>query len=76
MPKVLSNPAPIAYTPAALDADIAVYRAALAANKPDAAKTERNAIVFHLIAQIDLAYGAFELHLSTRRAGAQTAGDA
>jgi hypothetical protein len=76
MPAVLSNPAPIAYTPAALDADIGVYRAALAGNKPDAAKVERNAIVYHLIAQIDLAYGAFELSLSTRRAGAQTAGDA
>jgi hypothetical protein len=59
-----------------LDADVAAYHASIANHALDIAKTQRNQIVFRIIAQVDAAYGAFELNLSTRRAGLQTGGDA
>jgi hypothetical protein len=68
--------APINYSSSALDADVAAYHASIANHALDNAKTQRNQIVFRIIAQIDAAYGAFELNLSTRRAGLQTGGDA
>jgi hypothetical protein len=68
--------APINYSSSALDADVATYHASIANHALDNAKTQRNQIVFRIIAQIDAAYGAFELNLSTRRAGLQTGGDA
>jgi len=72
----LASMAPINYSPSALDADVSSYRASIAKPDLDTAKIQRNQIVFRIIAQIDTAYGAFELDLSTRRAGVQTAGDA
>jgi hypothetical protein len=68
--------APINYSSSSLDADVAAYHASIANHALDIAKTQRNQIVFRIIAQIDAAYGAFELNLSTRRAGLQTGGDA
>jgi len=72
----LASMAPINYSPSALDADVSSYRASIAKSDLDTAKTQRNQIVFRIIAQIDAAYGGFELSLSTRRAGVQTSGDA
>ena len=76
MSKPLASMAPISYSGSALDADVKGYHAAVAAGQMDAAKIDRNQIVFRVMAQIDAAYGEFELILSTRRAGAQTGGDA
>jgi hypothetical protein len=76
MPPPLASMAPINYSSSALDADVATYHASIANHALDNAKTQRNQIVFRIIAQIDAAYGAFELNLSTRRAGLQTGGDA
>ena len=76
MPPPLASMAPINYSSSALDADVAAYHASIANHALDNAKTQRNQIVFRIIAQIDAAYGAFELNLSTRRAGLQTGGDA
>lgn len=76
MPPPLASMAPINYSSSALDADVAAYHASMANHALDLAKTQRNQIVFRIIAQIDAAYGAFELNLSTRRAGLQTGGDA
>jgi len=76
MPPSLAPMAPINYSSSALDADVATYHASVANHALDNAKTQRNQIVFRIIAQIDAAYGAFELNLSTRRAGLQTGGDA
>ncbi len=73
MPPPLASMAPINYSSSALDADVASYRASIANHALDNAKTQRNQIVFRIIAQIDAAYGAFELNLSTRRAGLQQA---
>jgi hypothetical protein len=72
----LASMAPINYSSSALNADVAAYKASITSNALDTAKTQRDQIVFHIIAQIDSAYGAFELDLSTHRAGAQTAADA
>lgn len=76
MPPPLASMAPINYSSSALDADVASYHASIANHALENAKTQRNQIVFRIIAQIDAAYGAFELNLSTRRAGLQTGGDA
>jgi hypothetical protein len=76
MPPPLASMAPINYSSSSLDADVAAYHASIANHALDIAKTQRNQIVFRIIAQIDAAYGAFELNLSTRRAGLQTGGDA
>ena len=76
LPRSLQSPAPLAYSPAAFDADVARYRTALSAADPLAARTERDAIVYRVLAQVDAAYGAFEVNLNVRRAGAQTGADA
>jgi hypothetical protein len=76
MPPPLASMAPINYSSSSLDADVAAYHASIANHALDIAKTQRNQIVFRITAQIDAAYGAFELNLSTRRAGLQTGGDA
>lgn len=76
MPRPLAYAAPIKYSSNEFDADLANYHASVANGKLDAAKTQRNQIVFRIMAQIDAAYGGFELNLSTRRAGAQTGSDA
>ena len=76
MPRPLTSQAPINYSSAALDADIASYRASIAQSDPDSAKAKRNQIAYRIMAQIDSAYGAFEQNLSTRRAGFQTSADA
>ena len=68
--------APVLYSQHDLDSDLTSYRASVTGGDKEAAKTQRNRIVFRVTAQIDAAYGNFELDLSTRRAGAQTAGDA
>ncbi len=76
MPANLASPAPITYSKTSFDTDVASYRSLLAAGKLDAAKAQRNQIIYRVIAQIDAAYGGFEMNLSTRRAGIQTGGDA
>jgi hypothetical protein len=76
MPKTLSSAAPISYATTAFNADVAAYQAAVTAHQMEVAKADRNQIIFRVIAQIDNAYGGFELQMSTRRAGIQTAGDA
>jgi|HubBroStandDraft_1064217.scaffolds.fasta_scaffold27100_3 hypothetical protein len=76
MPPPLASMAPINYSSSALDADVAAYHASITNHALGTAKTQRNQIVFRIIAQIDAAYGAFELNLSTHRAGLQTSGDA
>lgn len=76
MPKPLASAAPINYSLTAFDADLASYNTAVANGQMEVAKTKRNQIVFRIMAQIDAAYGAYELDLSTRRAGIQTSGDA
>jgi hypothetical protein len=76
MPRVLVSAAPLNYSSTAFDADVSSYRASVAAGNLDTAKTQRNQIIFHIMAQIDAAYGGFELNLSMSRAGAQTSGDA
>jgi hypothetical protein len=76
MPRTLSSATPINYTAAALDADLAAYHAAIVAGQLELARTDRNQIAFRTMAQIDNAYGGFELQISMRRAGVQTTGDA
>jgi hypothetical protein len=75
IPKVIGSPA-ISYSTQDFDADVQHYRTAVAGGNPGAARTIRDRIVYRVLAQIDAAYGGFELTLSTRRAGAQTAADA
>ena len=75
MPKTLSLGTPITYSPQDFDADLKTYRAAIAPATMDAAKTQRNQIVFRVLAQIDAAYFRFENGLATTRAGAQTLAD-
>lgn len=75
MPKLIGSPA-ISYTPQDLDTDVKSYREDVAGGKLEAARTIRDTIVYRVLAQVDAAYGGFELNLSTRRAGAQTAADA
>ncbi len=76
LPRTLGSPAPLAYSPAAFDADVSRYRTALSAADQTAARTQRDAIVYRVLAQVDAAYGAFEVNLNVRRAGAQTGADA
>jgi hypothetical protein len=75
IPKLIGSPA-ISYTTQDFDADVQGYRTDVAGGKLEAARTIRDQIVYRVLAQIDAAYGGFELSLSTRRAGAQTAADA
>jgi hypothetical protein len=76
MPTVLSSPPDIYYSAADLKTDVDAYRASLKASKLDEAKTERNQIVYRVLAQLDAAYGQFEITLTTSRAGYETAGAA
>ena len=76
MPRIIAAPAPIAYTAADLDQDVADYRKLAISGSPDQAQAERNKIIYRIVTEVDLAYGRFEGSLSTGRAGAQTAGDA
>ncbi len=76
MPKNLSSPAPILYSPAEFDADVHRYRDALKAGDLKTARTERDQIVFRVMAQIESAYGNFEGSLTTSRAAALTGADA
>jgi hypothetical protein len=76
MPPVLSSPPDIYYSAADLKTDVDAYRASLKASKLDEAKTERNQIVYRVLAQLDAAYGQFEITLTTSRAGYDTAGAA
>jgi hypothetical protein len=72
MPKVVASPTSIFYSPSQFDNDVASYRASVSSGNLAAAATQRNQIVYRILAQIDEAYGGFELHLSTTRAGYQT----
>jgi hypothetical protein len=75
MPKAIGSPA-ISYTAQDLARDVKSYRDDVAAARLKSARTTRDQVVYHVLAQVDAAYGGFELNLSTRRAGAQTAADA
>ncbi len=76
MPKNLSSPAPILYSPAEFDTDVHRYREAVRAGDLKTARTERDQIVFRVMAQIESAYGHFEASLTTSRAAALTGADA
>lgn len=76
MPQSLSSAAPINYSATQFNQDVKAYQDAVDAGSMDLAKTRRNQVVFRTMAQIDNAYGKFELQMSMRRAGVQTAGDA
>lgn len=76
MPPTLASPAPIAYSGKEFDADVTAYRGAVQAGDVAGARQRRDTIVYRVLAQVDAAYGAFEVNLDVRRAGAQTAGDA
>jgi len=76
MPKNLSSPAPILYTPGEFDRDVQTYRTAVKSRDAETARTERNQIVFRIMAQIEAAYGHFEASLTTSRAAALTSADA
>jgi hypothetical protein len=76
MPSVISSPPDIYYSAADLKTDVDTYRASVKAAKLDEAKTERNQIAYRVLAQLDAAYGQFEITLTTGRAGYQTAGAA
>src|SRR5579859_6396261 len=71
MPPPLASMAPINYSSSALDTDVTAYHASIKSKDLDTAKTQRDQILYRIMAQIDAAYGAFELNLSTRRAGVQ-----
>ncbi len=76
MPSIIASPPDIYYTAADLKTDVDSYRASVKAAKTDDAKTERNQIVYRVLAQLDAAYGQFEITLTTTRAGYETAGAA
>jgi outer membrane murein-binding lipoprotein Lpp len=76
MPGVVSSPPDIYYSAADLKTDVDTYRASLKAAKLDDAKTERDQLVYRVLAQLDAGYGQFEITLTTSRAGYQTAGAA
>lgn len=76
MAKSLASPSIVAYSSSDLNADVASYRVSVASSSLDTAKAQRNQIAFRVMAQVDAAYGSFELELASTRAGAQTAGDA
>ncbi len=76
IPAALASPASITYSVHDFDTDVANYRQSVLAGMLDAAKTQRNSIIFRILAQVDAAYGEFEIKVSTRRAGYQTSGDA
>jgi hypothetical protein len=75
IPKVIGSPA-ISYSTQDFDADVQHYRTDVIGGQFGAARSIRDQIAYRVLAQIDAAYGGFELSLSTRRAGAQTAADA
>jgi hypothetical protein len=75
MPKAIGSPT-IGYTAQDFEGDVKSYRDDVSAGKLGPARTVRDQIVYRVLGQIDAAYGGFELSLSTRRAGAQTAADA
>lgn len=76
MPSVIASPPDIYYTGADLKADVNNYRVLIRNAKADDAKAERNQIVYRVVAQLDAAYGRFEVTLTTTRAGYETAGAA
>jgi HAMP domain-containing protein len=78
MPKTLSLAAPITYVQKDFEQDVSDYHTSVKAGTPaslDLARTQRNQIVFRVLAQIDAAYFRFETGLATTRAGAQTLAD-
>jgi hypothetical protein len=75
MPKELGAPVVTSYSGTQFAADVTAYRTAV--SKPDLAQARilRDQIAYRVMAEIELAYGRFEMTLTTNRAAFQTGSD-
>jgi len=76
MPATLSAPATTNYKASDFNADIASYRAKVAANDTQGALALRNQIAYRVMGDIEVNYSKFEMSLTTQRAGFETGSDA
>lgn len=76
MPKELSAPAATAYSRDQFNADVAAYRTAASAGDLEKARTLRNQIAYHIMADVESSYSRFEMSLYSTRAVQSTLSDA
>jgi hypothetical protein len=75
MPSELTSPSIAAYSQAEFKSDLGLYRGAVASGNLSKALSLRNQIAYHVMADIESAYGSFEMRLTTQRAGFETGSD-
>ncbi len=75
MPKEISAPVVTSYSGTQFADDVKAYRTAVSQTDLARAKVLRDQIAYRVMAEIELAYGRFEMTLTTNRAAFQTGSD-